>query len=59
MTPAAADVARTSTAAHRAMAEAHENAAEVLRQRNPLAAERHEEQARTLRAIAGQEALAG
>lgn len=45
-----------SAAAHLALVQAHENAAEVLRRRNPAAAARHELASRELRSRLGQAA---
>ena len=51
MTLAKATVS-ASAVAHRILAEEHDKAAQVLRRRNPAAALRHAEQARTLNAAA-------
>lgn len=52
MTLTQAPAPAASVVAHRVLAEAHQKAAQVLRQRNPEAAARHAEQARGFQADA-------
>jgi hypothetical protein len=49
MTLASTPVPAASALAHRVLAEAHDKAAQVLRRRDPAAAARHAEQARSFR----------